>query len=301
MATPLPNSPEPASVLPSTRSALRPLHLWHLASLDAPTVAVVWTLGFAWAAGVRLPEWVLLLVALVVWPVYVADRLLDARSDLARAELGRLRERHLFHWRHRRWLVPLAAMAAAIAGAILLGWVPAVVRARDSLLGAAALAYFTRVHAPESPGGRWQRVSRWRGMLTKELLVGLLFTAGCVLPAWSRAQAAGGLLATPAVVFALLAWLNCTLIDGWESGTTTKRRFIGLALGLAAVALAVAVLAASQPRIALLLGAASLAALLLAALDSWRSRLAPVTLRALADLVLLTPLLAMGMAASIAR
>jgi len=52
-----------------------PLRLWHLASLDAPTVAVVWTLGFAWAASVRLPPWIPVLLALATWAVYVADRL----------------------------------------------------------------------------------------------------------------------------------------------------------------------------------------------------------------------------------
>ena len=59
-----------------------PLALWHLASLDAPTVAVTWSLAFAWAAQVRLPGWIPLLLALACWAVYVADRLLDARAAL---------------------------------------------------------------------------------------------------------------------------------------------------------------------------------------------------------------------------
>lgn len=56
--------------------------LWHLSSLDAPTVAIVWSLAFAWTANVRLPWWVLVLLPLGVWTVYVADRLLDARAGI---------------------------------------------------------------------------------------------------------------------------------------------------------------------------------------------------------------------------
>ncbi len=83
-----------------------PLRLWHLASLDAPTVAVVWSFAFAWSAGIKLPDWVSALLVLAVWPVYVIDRLLDARAGLRSQNLDRLRERHLFHWRHRRLLLP---------------------------------------------------------------------------------------------------------------------------------------------------------------------------------------------------
>jgi hypothetical protein len=58
------------------------LRLWHLMSLDAPTVAVIWSLSFAWAAGVHLPRWIPVLLALGTWAVYVGDRLLDTRSAL---------------------------------------------------------------------------------------------------------------------------------------------------------------------------------------------------------------------------
>ena len=53
-----------------------PLRLWHLTSLDAPTVAVVWSLSFAWVVGVHLPKWVPVLLAIGTWVAYVGDRLL---------------------------------------------------------------------------------------------------------------------------------------------------------------------------------------------------------------------------------
>lgn len=272
------------------------LRFWHLASLDAPTVAVVWTLAFAWAARVRLPAWVPLLAALVVWVVYVADRLLDARGDLRAGIHGRLRERHLFHWRHRRLLAPLVAVAAVAAAWMVLWLVPAPVRQRDSLLAAAALVYLTRVHSPQTllPGLSLPRIlarpieTLWR----KELLAGLLFTAGCLLPAWSRATAPISVLLAPGVVFALLAWLNCALIDRWESVAAGGAAGSHAAVLLALVALVTAIAAAgAMPRIAALLATAALSALLLALLDRSRSRLTPLALRAAADLVLLTPAL----------
>ncbi|HZV59138.1 MAG TPA: hypothetical protein VFF42_02285, partial [Candidatus Eremiobacteraceae bacterium] len=115
---------------------------WHLASLDAPTVAVVWGWGFAWTAGVRLAAWPLEVLGLVVWAVYVADRLLDtvgtARHDL--------RERHHFHWRHRRILAPLATGAGLVAAWIVRLRVPALALPQDSAVAAATLAYFSGVH-----------------------------------------------------------------------------------------------------------------------------------------------------------
>ena len=59
----------------------RPLWLWpNLLSLDAPLVAVAWLGMFAktWQV-VWFPKTIYLLVAGVVWIIYVVDRLLDAR------------------------------------------------------------------------------------------------------------------------------------------------------------------------------------------------------------------------------
>ncbi len=267
-----------------------PLRLWHLASLDAPTVALVWSLAFAWVARVRLPLWVPALVMLAVFAIYVADRLLDARAGLQSPDS--LRDRHHFHWRHRRILLPLAIAAACAAAWIVFNLMPRGARERDSVLAAVSLLYFTRVHSgrrfslPVSP------------FLSKELLVGLLFTAGCAIPAWSRADTSHSILflplLVPAAFFALLAWLNCHAIDRWEA-TPNSPSHLPIFFEASLVALAGLILAAvvcpTQPRSAALLVCGVAAALLLALLDILRSRLTPIALRAAADLVLLTPLL----------
>lgn len=264
------------------------LGLWHLASLDAPTVTLTWCLALAWTDHVRLPLWIPILLPLAVWSIYVVDRLLDAHTALRSISLKQLRERHLFHWRHRRILVPLASASALAAAWIIFHLMPRNVRMHDSVLAAASLVYFTRVHT-----GR-----RILPLLSKEFLVGVLFTLGCALPAWSRivpSQTASWLpLLVSTLFFVLLAWLNCFAIDRWESqGETSARTPVStLALGVTGAALICSLfLSASSPRSALLLACGAIAALLLALLDQIRSRLSPVILRAAADLVLLMPAL----------
>lgn len=270
--------------------APRPLVLWHLASLDAPTVAVVWSLAFAWSARVHLPLWAPLLLALMAWSVYIGDRLLDARVGLSNPALHRLRERHYFHWRHRRVFVSLAIFAILAAARIVLVNMPRGALTPNSLLGAATFAYFSGVHSR-------RKLPR---LVTKESLVGIIFTAGCMLPAWLMLGSGGAdssrlaVFLIPSVYFAALAWLNCHAIAQWESHRIIRlrrRSVMELGVGLATAGLLLAVvLAAHDPRAAVLVAAGAASALLLALLDRARRRLTPLALRTAADFVLLTPL-----------
>ena len=265
-----------------------PIRLWHLASLDAPTVATVWTLAFAWSANVHLPWWVLVLLPFGVWAVYVADRLLDARAGMRSSAPAQLRERHVFHWRYRILLVPMAVASAAAAAWIIFRLMPRATLVHDSFLAAASLLYFTRVHS----GGKFLPV------FSKEMLVGIIFTLGCALPALSRTHFLQPVLIAT-VLFALLAWLNCHAIDRWESrDANSSSRSIALPLLFLAAAcfMCSVFLAASYTRSASLLACAGAAALLLAALDRLRRRITPITLRAAADLALLTPAMLLAMA-----
>ena len=278
-AVPVRHSSAPIHGLP------RALAFWHLASLDAPTVAVVWSLAFAWVAEIHLPRWVPVLLALATLAVYIGDRLLDARTALRSNRLDALRERHFFHWRHRRRLLPVAIAAAAAAAAIIFTLMPLVNRERGSVLGLAALAYFSGVHLPRRP--RW--LARF---CTKEFLVGVIFTAGCALPTLSRLAHETSrfvLFASIFAFYAALAWLNCFAIAHWESEQTRSIRIPALSIAALGLILALACAAAS-PRSAALLVAGSASALLIAAFDRFRARLSPLTLRVAADLVLLTPI-----------
>lgn len=255
-----------------------PIRYWHLASCDAPTVAVAWTLAFAWATKTRVAAWILALEALVVWSVYVGDRLLDARRGVE-GKGEAMRERHWFHWRHRRVLAPSALVSIGVAAYIALHWMPVSLWGRDSVVGAASLAYFTRVHSGHAG----------RRILSKEMLVGLLFAAGCALPVWSRA------VVVPAIFFAALAWLNCWAIERWE-GSPQKPSVAKSALALTVIGMAAGIVALPlAPRTSALLFAGAASAAVLATLDLRRNRTTPLLLRALADLVLLIPVLLWGL------
>jgi hypothetical protein len=88
--------------------------LWpHVLSLEAPLVAVLWQMGLAKAHGLHLMPMVHAGLGLVVWIIYVLDRLWDTFRQ-PQAELD---VRHAFYRRHRvlfmALLMPLALAAAA--------------------------------------------------------------------------------------------------------------------------------------------------------------------------------------------
>jgi hypothetical protein len=244
---------------------------------------------------------------LAVWAVYVADRLLDARAQLVQtgaAPGGRkpegLRERHFFHWRHRHVLAPMAGVAACAAALPILLYLPAGMRGESLILAAATLAYFVWVHGlrRESPSRLLARMG------IKELLVGVLFTAGCALP--EMGQRPGGAFLVAMGFFVLLAWLNCRAIEHWEAeprGSLQREMNRGRPLRggsiVAAAGMLLAAAMAAEVRIALLLAAGAMSAAVLELLDRQQNRMQMLTLRAAADLALLTPILVLPLAAAL--
>jgi len=283
--------------------AASPLALWHLLSLDAPTVAALWTWFIARANGVRLPFAASAAMALAVWILYAADRLLDARlldtrsfdpnrSD-ARDDSG-LEARHLFHHRHRRAFSIGIALAAAALAALLPRLDPAAIRLY-LVEGALLVAWFVILHA-----------TRNAHRLPKEIAVGLFFSAAVFIPTIARAPALRPSLVPAAVLLAALCSLNCLFIYKWEhtgaahaaieprtqpAHATTRLALAHLPALAVIVAIAGSALALFQPAARPASAACALSAILLLALDRNRLRLSRTHLRAAADLALLTPLL----------
>jgi hypothetical protein len=252
---------------------------WHLLSLDAPTVAALWSWFFVRAMHLHLSLIQAFLLPLGTWLLYVADRILDGFRAQHQEQL---RERHYFHARHRT-----AFLSAASFLAVLLGWFvltrmhPEALR-DDSWIGAFALLYLLAVHL----GAR---------RLPKELAVAILFAAATAVPAWSRLSAGKAQLMPAVVFFALLCWINCAGIEKWEGGKPhASTRWASLHLRpivtmIALFSLAAALLAPSRGLMAVYL-AALLSSGLLFVLDTRSSRLSPLHLRIAADAALLTPL-----------
>ena len=276
---------------------------WHLLSLDAPTVAVLWAWSFARTFHLTLSPSSLPLLFAGTWLLYVADRILDGFHQ----DSAHLRERHLFYLRHRA-----AAIAAAVPVCALLAWLVlfhmlANARLDDTLIFSVAAAYFLLVHL------RGRAIQRW---FPKELIVALVFASATAVPAWARLTHSHATFFLIAILFAALCWLNCVAIEKWEqdggkavampartsrnwnsqahtSDRTTlwgRRHLRRLSAAIASAAvLASALLLHSNPSAAGLCFAAALAAVIFLPLD--RSPMSAFHLRIAADAALLTPLL----------
>ena len=208
-----------------------------------------------------------------VWVLYAADRLLDARSTIG------LEARHLFHRRHKaafRWGI----VAGCGVLAVLVPRMMTAVLQLDLVLGALLVGWFVVIHSGEKP-------------LPKEFVVGMFFAAAVFVPVVARRPYLLPKLVLPAILFSGLCCLNCLFIFAWEhEGLVAARshRFTLVAaervLWLGA-ALAFICFFFDRGPIA---QATSLSAALLVSMHLLRDRLRRTTMRALADLILLTPL-----------
>lgn len=260
---------------------------WHLLSLDAPTVAILWAWAFARAAHVRASASAIAVLGIGTWLIYVADRLLDSRAGAPR---DALRERHRFHAQHRQAFLIAASSAGVGLLWLIAARLPIAARREDAVVFAAFLVYFVFVHLI---GSRFPR----------SLAVGIVFAAATAVPAWSQMAAISAAWILAIVLFAALCWLNCAAIHAWEQpGLRTPSPHIpaiAVSLALAAGALGAASLSALRdpdaPRLAISILASALLLLALhldhRRIARRRDEAAALGLRVLADAALLTPLL----------
>jgi hypothetical protein len=249
-----------------------PWWLWpNVLALDAPAVAVTWQLFLASVAGVAVPVAASVVLVLVVWAAYLVDRGLDARGGANRSDRHRAAGRNSTAW----------LATAAVAGLTALGLALVALPRAQLVVGCAVAgltaAYFAVVHLVRA---KWVLE---RG--AKEVAVGVVFALGVAIPLLAGSEPVSTWL--PGVTaFAALCWFNCALISRWEDGPTG-----GSPLWLAASAGGCAVLAAlGSPvpvALAVLASTAALAALAVA-----QTRVSVRAARVLADVVLLSPLLA---------
>ncbi len=274
-----------------------PLAQWHLLSLDAPTVAALWTWFIARSAGIRLPAAAPLAMALAVWIVYAADRLLDADRADRTGDRSDLEARHRFHHLHRRAFAIAIAVAAVTLGALLPRLDAAALRLY-LFEGALLAGWFLLLHATRSAH-----------RLPKEIAVGIFFSAAVFIPTVARDPALRPQLAPSAVLLAALCALNCLFIYAWEHHEaitlphnhalnarpphiTTRFALQHLAaLAIAILLSSIALAIFCNGPACLIAVACALSIALLLALDRSRSGISRVHLRAAADLALLAPLL----------
>jgi hypothetical protein len=262
--------------------AKSPLALWHLLSLDAPTVAVLWTWFIARVCHRSLSLVSVVAMAAAVWTLYAGDRLLDARTS----DVDTLEARHHFHHRHRKAFLTGIAAASVLLAALLPRIPPAAVHLY-LILGGLVFGYFVVIHATESAH-----------RLPKEIAVGVCFAAAVFIPTVARDPELRAPLLPAALLFASLCSLNCLFIYAWEHPLLNRpsphsitrfavRRLptIGLAVCLVSAVMA----ASAEHSLWAVYVAVSLAAGTLLLLHQGRSSRSRLTLRTAADLALLTP------------
>jgi len=275
---------------------LRGALYWHLLSLDAPTVAVLWAWSFERAAGVRISVSALAVLGLGTWLIYVADRLLDARASRSATVTGtELRERHFFHARHCATLLAVAGPATAVL-LWLIARMPGIDRRDDAILFAAAMLYFAGVHFALPRARRW---------FSREITVGIVFALATAVPAWSQTARSRLPMALLVLLFAALCCLNTIAIEVWEQSRSSRRFSISLAACMLALCAAALAFSSGLRDAAdgVLILCAGLSAVVLLSLDALHRRrstedAAPedsarwlLLLRVAADAALLTPLL----------
>jgi hypothetical protein len=274
------------------------LQLWHLCSLDAPSVAVLWTWFIAHAAGVVLPPASLAAMGMAVWILYAADRLLDARLlEASPLHFGNaeLEARHFFHHRHRAAFLT-GIVAASIALTPLLLRIPPAAIQLYLIEGSLLFGWFLLIHVIHATRSNFR--------LPKELAVGCFFAAAVFIPTVSRAPWLRFRLLIPALLFAALCSLNCLYIYAWEhdAGSDQKPRphpttrfarqhLAELACGLCVASFCFAFSSVAPRAVRPLATACALSVIFLLLLHRNRRCFDRTTLRAAADLALLTPLL----------
>jgi hypothetical protein len=278
-------------VVPSTNR--KPWWLYpNLLSLDAPLVAVAWLYIFAktWRVD-YLPTNIYITLALVVWVIYVMDRLLDAAMKEGKAE--KLEARHEFHYRHRKVFCALAVVVGLVALVLVVGQFMTKVYGYAIFGGLMVSGFFTLSVFSNQP--------KHEIPYSKNIIAGLAFGYGTAMLAFAYTGFEGNkLLQSPELIcFVVLCILNISAIDLWEHANHSADLEIkatdelALTLPLALLGAMALIFALREAEIstrpffyAVLTGAA-----LLQILNRTRARYSPDALRVLADVALLLPFL----------
>jgi uncharacterized membrane protein YphA (DoxX/SURF4 family) len=263
-----------------------------LLSLDAPLVAVAWLYIFAktWRV-VYLPSTTYLSLGLVVWVIYVTDRLLDALMNGGNS--GKLEARHEFHRKHQKGFRVLAMIAGLVALILVVTELATKIYGYALFGGLMVAAFFTlSIFSTQGPN---------EIPYAKNILAGFSFAYGTAMLAWAYTGFdSEDLLKSPELIcFVVLCILNIAAIDLWEHANRSADPEIkatdelALTLPLTLLGAAALIFAVKDPDLttrpffyAILTGAA-----LLQILNRNRGRFSMDALRVLADAALLVPLL----------
>ena len=276
-------------------SSRKPWWLYpNLLGLDAPLVAVAWLHVFAktWRLGYH-PWEAYASLALVVWAIYACDRLLDA-SLMGEGKNPAMETRHRFHWQHRKWFRIALIVVVPLTLVMVVTRMPMALY-KHLIPGGVLVAGFFGLAMITSQEP--ERVS-----LTKNLIGGIAFAFGTAIVAHVYRYEFGlndMIFSREFVCFTVLCIMNISAIGLWEHAARWPDREVAasdeLTLTLPLILLGAAALAyavmdselSTRPFYYAILTATGL----LYVLNRCRSYCAPDTLRVLADVAMLVPVL----------
>lgn len=286
------NDAPPSPTVESSSAQVRsysPIVWLNLFCLDAPLVALAWQWIFARSFGAHLTWPLRVLLFLTAWLIYLGDRFADSirlPAGSPKSERHQFCQDHMVGW----WIaiVVIFVVDAALA-----------VRSLDLQMfllgGTLAVICAVYLFLNHLLGGRWRPIPM------KEKAVGVLFAAGTTLAVVGVLPGLTISFAFAVVLFAMLCTLNCLCIASWEreldaaQGKTSlltgwpavARALKPFGLFIVAISLVLAVVWRFAAPLWICLAASALLLIwLLRALNLPRDNRT-----ALADLVLLTPLL----------
>lgn len=259
-------------------------------SLDAPAVALVWQAFFARLLGVHLQPHHHVILGVVTWVVYAADRWMEGLEiDPALV----CTQRHRFYQQYR---LPVAVLGVCLTLAVSGLALARLTRAEWE----AGLVLAAPVGLYLVAGPMLRRIEAWR--IPKELCIAVLFAAGTGCFPLVQAGPQASRLAFPLLWFALLCLSNLVLIARWETTVDVAHaqfsialahpaldRLLGATPWVVAVAAAAAGLARAGGPV-VVAACVSVSAALLGLLDRCQDRLGRRLARAIVDATLLTPL-----------
>lgn len=280
--------PSAETVEPPARRGYAPILGLNLLCLDAPLVAVAWQWIFARSFGAHLTWPLRALLFLTAWLIYLGDRFADTMRlpvDAPQSERHRFCRDHMVGW----WIA-IVIIFVVDAGLAL--------RSLDLQLlflgGTLAVICALYLFLNQLLGGRWRPVPM------KEKAVGVLFAAGTTLAVVGQLPGLTISFAFAIILFAMLCTLNCLCIASWERELDTAQGKTSLLTGWPSAERALRPLGLFIVGVSLVLALVwrfaaplwiclAVSALLLNRLHAANS-LPRDNRTALADLVLLTPL-----------
>jgi hypothetical protein len=265
--------------------------MWlNLVCLDAPIVAVLWLWLFARTFTLPVRPGNTVALFLTAWLIYLADRLADAVSLKTGAPRS-LRQEFCLRYREI-WISALILIGGFDVYVIWHSIAPGTFVAGAGV-GILAVVYLAL---------NYPRGLVWRLLPAKEVAIGLLFTAGTLVALLPVDRAVSPAFIASSLAFACLSSLNCISIAIWERGLDEAQGKVSVATrhpgvarhvtkvcgGLALASVAMAVM--SRPAAPVFV-CAGVSAILLGWLNASSLGMNRDQRTALADLVLLTPII----------